>query len=332
MAIWKGWRSFMNNSELIFNEVFGTYYRVLREIVNSGEISDQQLTHIIRDNAYNESNLFLEDNLENYYFLKKDKNSKWCSIFNNKIIQPLTAIEKSWLKAILNDPKINLFLDEFQLAELNNYLSDVEPLFNQDDFYAFDKNLRGDDFKSKDYVDNFRLLNKLIDKKAIVDIEYTSVSENTYVDTLIPLKLEYSPKNDKFRLLAIRVVDGKAEELGCYNLSRIQKIAISHVKLSGQLDRNPYSPKYFDEPLVVEIYNQRNAIERFQIEFSTYKKESIIDEDNDICRTTVYYHSAEREELILKLLSFGVNVKVLSPKSMISMLKERIHKQLNFSR
>ena len=85
MAIWKGWRSFMNNSELIFNEVFGTYYRVLREIVNSGEISDQQLTHIIRDNAYNESNLFLEDNLENYYFLKKDKNSKWCSIFNNKI-------------------------------------------------------------------------------------------------------------------------------------------------------------------------------------------------------------------------------------------------------
>ena len=66
---------------------------------------------------------------------------------------------------------------------------------------------------------------------------------------------------------------------------------------------------------------------RFMIEFSTYKKENLFDEETGECTTTFYYHTEEKHEVINKILSFGVSVKVLSPSSVIEGLKSRINKQ-----
>ena len=59
----------MNNKDIIFNEVFSTYYRVLREILNSQSMNNHELQNLIKAHGSDESDLFLLDNLENTEFI-----------------------------------------------------------------------------------------------------------------------------------------------------------------------------------------------------------------------------------------------------------------------
>ena len=65
---------------------------------------------------------------------------------------PLTILQKRWLKAMSLDPRIKLFDADF------SFLDDVEPLFTPADYTVFDKYNDGDDFESKDYIKNFRMI------------------------------------------------------------------------------------------------------------------------------------------------------------------------------
>ena len=55
----------MNNKDIIFNEVFSTYYTVLREIINSKPMDTKELQTFIKARGSDESNLFLLDNFNN---------------------------------------------------------------------------------------------------------------------------------------------------------------------------------------------------------------------------------------------------------------------------
>ena len=99
------------NKDKIFNEVFSNYYKVLSEIVNSEPIDELKIDEFISKRSSDDSNQFLHENFENYKFIKKIGN-KWQSALESKFEQPLTNLEKSWLKALISDPKIRLFLDE----------------------------------------------------------------------------------------------------------------------------------------------------------------------------------------------------------------------------
>ena len=79
----------------------------------------------------------------------------------SKFEQPLTNLEKSWLKALISDPKIRLFLDEEKISELKELLGVVEPLFDYSCFRYIDRYAESDDFTSEEYIKKFRILYKL---------------------------------------------------------------------------------------------------------------------------------------------------------------------------
>ena len=320
----------MNNKDIIFNEVFSAYYTVLRDIINAKSMDNKELQSFIKARSSDESDLFLLDNFDKFSFLE-EINGKWQSKLKGKLEQPFTDLEKSWLKAVISDPKIKLFADDYEINILDSMLGDVEPLFDPSFFHYFDQNSENIDFSSQEFIDKFRLLKKAIEEGKSVILDYTNIWNENYVEEAIPLKIEYSLKSDKFRLLGVRFRKGK-KELKAYNINQINKIVEIKEYSDKSINRNPYADEYCEEPVTLIVHNMRGAVMRFMIEFSTYKKESIFDNETGECTTTFYYHTEEKHEIINKILSFGVSVKVLSPSSLIDELKTRIRKQTEILR
>ena len=223
---------------------------------------------------------------------------------------PLTLLEKRWLKALLQDPRIRLF------SPSEEGLEDVEPLYSPDTFVYFDQYNDGDPFDDPAYIAHFQLILQALREKRKLRITFTGArgKRNTWV--FVPYKLEYSVKDDKFRLLTAQTY------YGTVNLGRIEACEL--------LDH--YSPKAFHLPqvkmdtLVMELTDERNALERAMVHFSHFEKETERLEENRY-RVMLRYSREDETELVIRLLSFGPVLKVLSPQNMVDELRKRILRQ-----
>jgi len=78
--------------------------------------------------------------------------------------------------------------------------------------------------------------------------------------------------------------------------------------------------------LVMELKNERKALERVMLHFSHFEKETE-KLDNMHYRITVKYDKDDETEILIRILSFGPMIKVVSPNGFIEQLKNRINKQ-----
>lgn len=215
----------------------------------------------------------------------------------HKPIMPLTTLEKRWLKALLDDPRIKLF------DVSAKGLKDVEPLYNSDTFVYFDKYIDGDDFENPEYIKNFKtILNAVKEKRKLV-IHFKSNKGKGYSVCVIPHKLEYSQKDDKFRLIGVT-----SRDTLIINLARITKCSMSD-KYSKCEDREE---KRRLDTLVLELTDERNSLERVMHHFSYLKKETERLDDKHY-RITLEYDRDGETEILIRILLFGPMVKVISP-------------------
>ena len=109
---------------MIFSELYSAYYRTVAAIISAcidGKKSEKELQSIVTQHAFGESALTI---------LPALKSGKWQLLhpdmttpLKHKPTLSLTTLQKSWLKAISLDPRVQLFGVEFP------DLDDVEPLF-----------------------------------------------------------------------------------------------------------------------------------------------------------------------------------------------------------
>lgn len=315
----------------LFNEVYGIYYRLLHNILKAMPLTKQQIKNIVDQNGLPESTLhFLPQLLdEQNWQLFNEEDGFFTSKLKNLPELPLTTLELSWLKAVLQDKKAKLFLTDKELALLQKNLKDVQPLYQQTDFLCFDCCLDGDDYENPSYRKNFQQILSALNTKQTIQINFTSGKGKRNNGHFLPLKLEYSEKDDKFRLYCAQIKNSKITNYFTINLARIDTIVTSQEKCSTE----PHLQRYFNnnrckEPLVIKITSERNALERFSIEFSAYEKTSEFDEATNTCITNIYYQNYDQTELLIKILSFGPTIEVLAPKSFIHQIKQRIKKQV----
>lgn len=64
------------------------------------------------------------------------------------------------------------------------------------------------------------------------------------------------------------------------------------------------------------------------LEFAELEKESVFDEDSGECMVSIKYDEQNENEIIIRLLSFGPVVEVLSPYDFRRKIKERVDRQL----
>lgn len=83
-----------------------------------------------------------------------------------------------------------------------------------------------------------------------------------------------------------------------------------------------------NNPLVLEITTERNALERTMLHFSCYQKKVERLNKSGSYRCTIYYDKRWETELLIQVLSFGPVIKVLEPESFFAQIQKRVENQV----
>lgn len=315
----------------LFSEIYNCYYQVLRHLLSSqNALTLQNIRDQIRHEGFEESLLSIIPKLENgTWDLFEKEGTLYYSKLSPAFTTPVSDIEKSYLKALLSDPRIGLFLDEAQLNALNDMLVSVSPLWRQEQFYYYDRFADGDPYDDKQYRRHFRALLQAQKNGQYADIDYTSPKGTRVHHHYAPVRLEYSSKNDKFRLLALKHTAQGSMKLEVLNFSRIQNVRLMEKSLPSQVDINQIIRNtYYKESLRLHIINKRNALERAMLHFANYEKNTTrIDENTYEC--LIYYNQSMETELLIEVMSFGPMLTVIGNDRFLNSLKTRLKKQLH---
>lgn len=319
----------------IFTEIHSAYYKaaqaVLTEQAQTGEpITDKRIREIISEYGFKDSALFIPEKLipdsegKSPWGLLKKSGSGYVSALKNPPPKIMTALQKRWIKSKLSDRRAWLFLSDSELERLDRYLSDTPLLYEEGIFYPFDVFADGDSCSDPVYRNAFRIMLCGLKNREYISLSYISRFGQEKQTQAVPLAVEYSRKNDKFRFHCISRAGGGL----VMNAGRIRSaIPTGHIA-----ENLPSAEKYFasrrcSTPVTVEISPERNGVERFMLEFAGYEKESELDLTTGKCTAKIWYDKYDETELLIMLLSFGPIINILSPEGFRRQAAERTARQ-----
>ncbi len=297
---------------MIFSEIYGSYFKAVSAILAKaveGTLTERELTRTVLENAFGESLITIPAKLTDgsWPLLTEDFGTP----LRHAPHAPLTTLEKQWLKALLLDPRVRLF------DPSEEGLEDVEPLFTPDQFVYFDRYADGDEFADPRYIEHFRMILRAMHEKRKLRVRFHGHRGTRQSYICIPYKLEYSSKDDKFRLIT-----GFRNKPLTVNLSRIDSVHILE-----PWDESEFSqPREREKTLVMELYDSRNALERAMLHFSDLEKETERLDDKHY-RITLNYKQGDETEILIRILSFGPVLKVIKPETMVRQIRERLERQ-----
>lgn len=300
---------------MVFSEVYGSYFNAVAAILKEAteeKLTDKRLSDAVQKHAFGESILTIPQALKDQSWPLLD--SEGASIVANAPTMPLTLLQKRWLKALLSDPRIQLF------APSAEGLENVEPLYEPGTFVYFDKYNDGDPYEDDIYIKNFRTILTAVEEKRKLRVRFKNRNGTEKAWVIVPYSLEYSAKDDKFR-----VISANGSQMTTVNVARI-----SSCELLDKCSLEAYSPvAYREKSIVFELTDTRNALERVMLHFSHLEKETErIDEKH--YRVTLYYQQGDETELLIRILSFGPVIRVIEPESFIDRIRERLSMQNRF--
>jgi len=299
---------------MIFSELYSAYYNTVAAIITKildGEHSEKELQKIVAEQAFEESVLTIMP------FLKTGKwqlvHSDMTTPLEHKPTMPLTTLQKSWLKAISLDPRIRLFGVSFPA------LDEAEPLFTAEDYYIYDKYGDGDPYEDKEYIRQFRVILRSIRQGEAIQFQMINRKGRIMFVRCRPVRLEYSEKDDKFRLIT-----AGCHSVATVNLAKIQQCTpyTGYKRIIG----DAREPLY--DTITVKIHDERNAMERFMLHFAHFEKRTEkLDRKNYLVKIRFAHDDAA--EMVIRILSFGPMAEVLAPESFKKLVAEKLKKQAN---
>lgn len=299
---------------MIFSELYSAYYNAIADILSEiidGEHSEKELGKAVVERAFGESVLTIMPSL---------KSGKWQLVrpdmttpLENKPTMPLTTLQKQWLKAISLDPRIRLFGIGFP------DLDDIEPLFTAADYYVYDKYSDGDPYDDEGYIQRFRVILEAIRRGTQIKFEMTNRFGKPMFVRCHPVRIEYSEKDDKFR-----VVTAGWRAVSTVNIAKMR----SCVHYTGQKTLEGDEREVEHSTVTLKVNNERNALERVMLHFAHFEKQAEkIGKKKYLVK--IRYASQDVTEMVIRTLSFGPLVEAIEPEDFRSLVKEKLRKQKN---
>ena len=299
---------------MIFSELYSAYYNAIASIIAElieGEHSEKELQKVVSERAFGESVLTI---------MPSFKSEKWqlvhpdmTTALEHKPTMPLTILQKQWLKAITLDPRIKLFGVDIPGLE------DVEPLFTQEDYHVYDKYSDGDPFEDEEYIRQFRVILEAMRNGTQIKFEMTNRFGKPMFIRCHPVRLEYSEKDDKFRL-----VTAGWRSVSTVNLAKIR--ACVHYTGEKPLDNEEREKQY--DIITLKVTDERNALERVMLHFAHFEKQAEKLNKNTYLLKIKYAHDDE-PEMVIRILSFGPLVEVIGSENFKKLVIEKLKKQKN---
>lgn len=298
---------------MLFSELYSVYYNTVAKIIETAfdpSVTEQTLQKCVAEGAFSESVTTI---------LPALKSGRWPLLHDDlspallhRPTMPLTLLQKRWLKAIADDPRIRLFDVDFpELAE-------VEPLFTREDYRVFDRYADGDPYEDERYIRHFRLLLEAMKTRRPVRVTLSNRRNERVRARFYPKCFEYSAKDDKIRILA----DGC--KFGQFNLGRIEHCDFYNG--AGPWEQSPRPVQRME--LTLLVIDGRNALERVMLHFAHFEKRAECLGDGKY-RLQMWYDKSDEMELVIRVLSFGPYVRVLEPERFVDLIKARLIAQQN---
>ncbi len=301
---------------MLFHEIYGCYYRAVAQMLNlaiEGGLTEKKMYEIVAETAFEESSLIMIPALKKKEWQLLDENLH--TPLKHTPDMPLTILEKRWLKTILLDKRVKLFLEP---VPENTELADTDPLFFPEDIVYFDRYVDGDDYDDPAYIANFRLIRQAIAERRKLKVTFRNGREQKRCEILEPVQLEYSDKEDKFRVLC-----ADRQSIKTVNLGRIVQCEL----LEDTFPENVRLKEREKKVLKFILTDERNALERAMMKFSHYKKE-VERRDAENYLVTLEYDVDDETDVLIQILSFGSYIEVTAPDRMREELRKRMERQM----
>lgn len=298
---------------MIFREIYSAYYNAIADILRravEGTLSERELRRIVETHAFGESAMTVLPALksERWPLLREDMTTP----LQHAPQMPLTTLQRRWLKAISQDPRFRLFG-----VELTG-LADVTPLFTPQDIFVYDKYADGDPYEDEGYIARFRVILDALRNQTPLSIEMVNQKGRAMHLCALPRRLEYSEKDDKFRLIVSHSGGGST-----VNLGRVTACRPYHGALTGAPARETERTV---ASVTLSIRDQRNALNRVMLHFAHFKKQAEQLGEGRY-RVMIEYDRADEREMLIRVLSFGPLVKVEEPPAFVELIRHRLQRQ-----
>lgn len=298
---------------MLFSEVYGSYFQVVASILTEaadGTMTDNRMTELVQEKAFSESVLSIPASLKSGDWPLLD--SELHSVLHHTPTMPLTTLQKRWMKALLADPRIMLFQPDA------SGLEDVEPLFQPDTFVLFDQYADGDPYTDPDYIACFQTIFRAIHEHRQVRIRFRGHTGVRHSRICVPYRMEYSAKDDKFRVLVT----------GVHRLNTINMARVRSCELLDEVEPKSITlPREHTQELTLLLHDERNALERVLLHFSHFEKETRKLDDR-FYQIKLRYDRDDETELLIRVLSFGPVLEVAAPGAFRQLMQNRIQRQL----
>lgn len=296
-------------------------------------------------------NLYRSGMIQNYSYhlgllgVSVDGSSKelYCSYLLHADAAPICPMlphEANWIRSILKDGKINLFLTKEEVKGIEAKLGKGPTLYSTDDIIWLDKYKDGDEFSSSVYQKVFSCLQNAI-LKAADEVKVWYQTENQKRDGIPamlyhikPIRLEYSMLSDRINLIGMFTKDPpegspliERSDTGCLYMkfSNILQVDDNNTQFnSGVMG---YEEAMCEDPLVIRVYNIYGAVERFMLMMTMYKKEVLYEDATDTCLVTMWYSKRDEKSVMKKVRSLGCAVEVLAPDRRRKEIEELVERQ-----
>lgn len=315
----------------MFSELYSAYYNAVAAILRAAAehpVTGGELRKLVEAYAFSESIPAIEQAFrqERWQLLRGDGTTPLKAVPD----MPLSILQRRWLKAISLDPRIRLF--DYEVSGLE----EVEPLFAPEDVYVFDKYADGDPYEDETYIQNFRRILDALKKRYPLSIDVVnSRGGSTHINAM-PQYLEYSEKDDKFRLITTGCRYGRtvnlAKILDCKAYREEDGLRLETLQAARKMFKTDglrcirSSENAAKRSFTIELFDGRNALERVLLHFAHFEKEAERI-DGKRYRIKVNYDRDDETELVIRVLSFGPFIRVIEPESFVAKIKERLEMQ-----
>ena len=300
---------------MIFHEIHNAYWRILGRLLTAAAetpVTPVELYALIREDGFAETSTVIPEKLKAEWPLLAEGKS----VLSHTPPLPVTTPERAFLKAALADPRFTLFLDEETAAALADALADVSPLWTAHDIVYYDRHDDGDPFGTAKYRANFITILVALRQKRQVEITYhPRAKKETVTHKGTVLSVEYSGKDDAFRFRFAH-----DDFFSTINAAGLVRVTVTDTPAEEISDRRK------EETLVLSIEDKRNSLARALLHFSDLRKETTAMEGR--WQMTLHYDKEDETEILIRILSFGPFMKILSPERMRDKLKSRLEKQM----
>lgn len=330
----------------LFMEYKSNLYKALCEIVNTAyfsqdkTITSREIERIKNKYACYEHylnpifNEIIPKSINKKTFLfemvEDDGVSKYKLRIDAPLIPIITNSELIWLKSIMNKYMTRRTINNEAVNYLNEILAKTNDIITHNVLYKnYSQLIRKD--KNNPVFDNLAKIARAIINKKLILFDYKTYNNIIFERQLaVPLKIEYSIKDDLFYLIAYIIKNNNVVKCAVHKLKNIEMDdEIKNIEEFYEREKEYLLSFKAPKPIVLEIKNQNNALERAFYLFSCFEKRAMYNEEKNVHVLYISYYKFEEAEIISRILSLGKNVVVTSPDEVRNEIIRRIKLALN---